>query len=413
MRNLSSALAILAACAVACGDSSKITVSGKLSPPVSGAQVIIGRQAATADAATGAFSIGGVTPPYDLVAIVPGATQKAGVVYKGLRRPDPTIRTFAAAPALRSATISGTVTGGLVPPLPLTQTHVSFGAPDVSSGADGHVGATITYELKPEWSSGSSITGTLHALQWNPGNGCTASYTGYAEKAGVTIADGGSFAGQDLAMTPVAATHVTGTLWVPAGLGPNVDASVGLVYADRSWVTLFHDTVAAAPFDCLVPSIAGATAQLVASASLPSQAAAMVARVNVPLDATGVTLALQAAPEAIAPDDAATGVTNSTVFSWQPFANGVHVALFGGGAAQPAFYVVTTEASTTIPDLSLQGLELPKNASYQWMVEAFAPNASVDEAADARSLMIGEVAPTGDTTFHMGLSQTRSFQTAP
>src|SRR5215472_3550718 len=71
-----------------------ITVAGKVTDQakqaLSGAIVVIGAQHATTDA-SGAFSIGGVTAPYDAAVIVPVGARNTAIVYKGLTRADPTL----------------------------------------------------------------------------------------------------------------------------------------------------------------------------------------------------------------------------------------------------------------------------------------------------------------------------------
>jgi hypothetical protein len=411
---------VVAACLVAASmgcssDPARITVAGKVFPPPGpGAQVVIGGKSATPDPATGAFTITSVTAPYDLVAIVSGATAKTGVLYKELTRPDPTIFASASAPPESySAIISGTITGGVVPQ-PNVKTRVTYGSPELDYRASAVVGGGLTYSLQPGWSGPASTTGSLHALQLETASSSDArpsAYHGYGEKAGITLANQGNFAGQDVAMAPVSSSHLTGTLTVPDGYSLSMTFA-DVVFADGSGASLFYQTVPAGAFDYLMPSIAGATGQLSVSAS-SSAGSVGLTRSQLALDANGVELSFQAPPAQSAPDDASTGVTTATVFSWQPFTRGVHVVGFGSAVpGSPRFAVITMASSATIPDLAALGVALPKGATYSWRVEAYAPFASLDEAADLKSIVNEHIQSRAETAYE-GTSKVRSFTTAP
>jgi hypothetical protein len=74
--------------------------------------------------------------------------------------------------------------------------------------------------------------------------------------------------------------------------------------------------------------------------------------------------------------------------------------------------VITTDSSASIPDLAAWGVDLPKGAAYSWRVQAYAPFASLDEAADPESIVGAQIQSPADTAY-AGLSNVRSFTTAP
>ena len=390
-----------------------ITVSGKVvagnGQPVANAPVVITGRPSTISDANGDFTVTGVTTPYDLTAVV--SSIKLAVVYKGLTRTDPTIFFFAFSPPLaNSATLSGKVTGGAAVPAPPFYTKVAFGSPDATDTESATwVAPDLTYAFSPiTWFGPVSTTGTLHALQWratsstNPPN----LYSGYGQKTGVTISNGGTFANQDVPMTAVTPANLDGTVTVPTGYTLAAKA-MSVNFSDGASIAILNDATATAAFNYLTPAISGSTMAVSATASTAASELTATTRTNLSASATGVGVTLQPAPVLSLPVNAATNVGYGQSFSWTAFAGGVHMVVFNGPAGQPDYFVFTGGTSTAIPDLSSEGLGLPASAAYTWGIYGIAPVASVDALAGQSQLL-----PSGDSAY-IGLSATRTFTTAP
>lgn len=128
------------------------------------------------------------------------------------------------------------------------------------------------------------------------------------------------------------------------------------------------------------------------------------------VNATSVSIPVPAGSDLSLPPNAATGVNNSTIFSYTPFSGGVHFVVFDGPGANPDYVVVTAAASTTIPNLSSVGLGLPASTVYSWRVLGATPFATVDAAAGPGgwlAVFLGTAEGSRTT------STSRTFTTAP
>ena len=388
--------------------SSTITVSGRVVDgqrrPVPNAPVVITGLPAVTSNANGAFSIAGVTPPYDITVVI--SSTKLGITYRGLTRSDPTlVNLFSSSPATNNATISGTVSGGAGYPLPANHTSsVVYVSPEASGGSTPSSG-TGTYSLNLSWDGISTTTGTLHALQWETsGTGMPLAYKGYATKAGVIVSNGGSFPNQNLPMASVTSGTISGTITVP-GTVTLAAKVLSLAFSSTRSISLGSESGAAAAFTYTVPNVTGTTITLGALGS-GAGGQAIASKTGILVGASGVALTLPEVPQLSLPVNAASNVTNTTPFSWTTHSSMVYIAYFFGPANEPIYLVVVGTASTTIPDLTSLGLGLPASAGYTWYLIMYGPNASIDAAAGTNGIV-----PLGDS---MGaLSSTRSFTTAP
>src|SRR5713101_9214014 len=90
-----------------------ITVNGFVKDlsgtPISGVAVVVTGKAPVTSGSNGAFSVAGVTTPYDIVAIM--GVQNPVTMYKSLTRSDPVLLIFGITATLKSASISGNVAG--------------------------------------------------------------------------------------------------------------------------------------------------------------------------------------------------------------------------------------------------------------------------------------------------------------
>jgi hypothetical protein len=378
-----------------------ITVSGRVlaanGMPIASSSVVIGAQSAIT-ASDGTFTIHNVTTPYDLVSVV-STPSKLGVVYKGLTRTDPVILHMGLTPALP---YSGTVSGN-VSPAPAGKTYVAWGSPETAKNTGN---LTVNpYTLSLSWMGATSTTGNLHGLKWHPASGLPTGYDGYGSLTGVTVANSGTTAGQNISLTAVTGGHVDGTVTVPASY-TLFGKTANVVFADGATIPVVSDLTATTTFNYLTPASVGGTITLVAAAT-GTDGLTGVGKTGLNPNTTGLVLAPQACPPLGLPADNGTGITNATSFTWGTFAGGIFAVSFAPAVGtDPAYWVFTADTSTTIPDLSALGLALPAgSASYDWNVIAVAPWASVDALAGGHSIV-----PSGDT-YYEAIGAGRTFTT--
>jgi hypothetical protein len=378
-----------------------ITVSGTVLAvngiPVSGSSVVIGTQSAITGS-DGTFTIDNVTTPYDLISVV-STPSKLGVVYKGLTRTDPVILHMGLSPALP---YSGTVSGNLSP-APAIKTYVAWGSPEVTK-TSGNI-AVNPYGLSLSWLGPTSTTGTLHALKWHPASGLPTGYDGYGTRTGVTVANSGSTTGQDISLTGVTSGNISGTITLPASY-TLFGKAVNVAFDDGASIPIVADLTATTSFNYLTPASVSGTITLTVVAT-GTDGLSAVGKTGLDPSATGVALAPQTVPVLGLPADNGTGITTSTSFTWSAFTGGLHLVVFTPAvASDPTYSVLTVGTSTTIPDLSGEGLGLPTGgASYDWSIIAVAPWASVDAFAGDHVLI-----PSVDT-YYEAIGATRTFTT--
>lgn len=390
------------------GSSATITVSGKvvsaLLRPVANAPVVITGLPATTSDANGAFTIAGVTTPYEITVVI--SATKLGITYRGLTRSDPTLVDFFSSPAApNSATITGTVSGGAGYPLPANHaSSVVFVSTEASGGATPNSGSGA-YTLNLGWDGSATINGALHALQLETNAaGMPQTFKGYATKTGVTVSAGGTFASQNLALTSITAGTISGTITVPATLTLG-SKTLSLAFSSNRSMSLGSEGGTATAFTYNVPIVTGTTLTVSAMAS-GGGGLSSATQTGITVGATGVGLSLADVPQLSLPVNSASNVTTTTPFSWTAVPSAAYLILFNGPAGQPDYIIITGTANATIPDLTSLGLGLPKNLGYSWSVFLFGPHASIDAAAGANGFV-----PVGDA--QNATSASRTFTTAP
>jgi len=412
-------LAAAACLMMACGGShsnsefpaaTPLDIRGKLlsraKQPLSGVAIVIPGKPPVNTDFTGAFTIAGVTPPYEAW-IVDGAN-KTLVVYKGLTRSDPVLVYPESIGSIRHADVGGRITsGGSYPQLPDHRTRIVFSSSEARlTGSTDGAGA---YSFTPSWRGPSNTLGAVHALQIRESSpGIPAEYKGYS-KTDLTLSDGGSFGPMSISMSPVRSSTVSGSVAVPAGytLLREVYLSVGSG-PDLKFV---FDTSGASSFSYVSPNIPN-TSLLLWSQALKANAGVVGLRAGLAANASGVNLTIPAGAEPVLPVDAATGVNGNTTFSWSAFPNGVHLIRFtADGAGKPSYYVFTTSTTAGIPDGSSVGLGLPAAAPYHWSVEGYSPYASIDAVATTAFIDAIDLLVSAD--WFECFADWRSFATAP
>jgi hypothetical protein len=356
--------------------------------------------------------------PYT-VTVVNSAT-KTGLVYIGLSRTDPTLSFLSSAGSTqKSATVSGSVTGGTGFPQPANHvTNVAFISPETN--ASNTVNATSgAYSMTGYWTGASTTVGTMYALQQqnDASTGLPVAYKGFGTKTSVSLTDAGTFANQNIALSTVTTATLSGTVSAQSGYTLS-SRGLGIVFGTGGFYVATDNSVPATPastsFTFLTPVISGATFRLYCNAS-KTGSFVIASKTGLAGNASGISVTLPAAPEYSLPVASATGVTTTTDFSWTSMPNAVYILEFRGPTGQPTYDVVTSSTTVKIPDLSSLGLGLPKATAYSWVINAIAPTANMDASASS----LGVLGPYSGKTVSdfflaiTGSSSPRTFTTAP
>lgn len=384
-----------------------ITVAGKVMDSgkngVSGATVAIGSQHTTTDG-TGAFSISGVTAPYDAVLIVPAGSRNAAIVYKGLTRADPTLLNLAVSGnPPNSGTVTGSVSGGDALPAASDNTAVAWGSPEVVRFASF---TSNPWSLSFKWAGPAATTGNVHALQWTPTTGIPTAYKGYGVHTGVAVANGGTTNSVAIAMTAPVASTVSGSVTVPAGL-TLAAKSLSIAFDDGATFGVGSENSSATSFNYPVPSGISSTATVSAQGAITGVAASITAVSGIAAGATNATVSLLSPAVQSTPVNNATGVSTTTDFTWTQLSGAVHVVIIGSSASAtaPAYYIISTGSTGRIPDLGALGVVLPAATAYGWQILALGPWASIDAFASGTVIL-----PTGNT-LNESFTAVRAFTT--
>ncbi len=389
--------------------------------PVVGATVIIGTQNSITDA-NGGFSISGVMLPYDVIAV----SGKFGVVYQQLHLTTPVTVVFPnLIPTLPN---TGTVMGNISPTtnfgVPDYETVVAWGSPETSLFSDFESIGANPYSIALNWMGPNSTTGNLHVLQVLLDNttDLPTTFTGYQTSSGLVVANSGTTS-LDMTMTSVTSATVSGTIAVPASYELVLNL-ISFEFADGAMMwDVAVDSSSASTFSYTVPGASsGATTTLLALSEFADLISGTFASGLTP-NTTGVSMVVPAAAAQASPADGGTGVTTTTDFVWTPFSGGVHLVTFTPDVStNPTYYVFTAASTTTIPDLSVEGLGLPTGgASYTWTITGMAPFATLDAFATGNNYssfaaaflgVIAQKPPAGVPDFSYSVANTgRNFTT--
>jgi hypothetical protein len=362
----------------------------------------------------GSFSIAGVSTPYDITVV--DAAHKRAIVYKGLSRQDPTLTFFATTPGTaHTGAINGKISGGTFTPTqgPNDVTHVQFSSTEVSATLN-NAASGIFGPIPLSWYGPTVTTGNLYAVQFTAdvaGLPVAGGFKGFGTRTGIAVNDGGTLNNQFDTLQAVATNQFTATITLPAGYILSTK-SLSVRLAGTGLISLFNDATTNAALSYFTPGISGASLFLGVIA-LKAGTEAVYFKTGIATGATGVAVALVAAPELSLPVNAAAGVDTTITFSWTPMTGGIHMVQFNGGA-NATYYVVTSGTSATIPNLKGVGLGLPSSGAYQWSVDAFGPFADADAAAGSSGLLgalTNQALLTSDV--FLGVSTSRTFTTAP
>jgi hypothetical protein len=352
--------------------------------------------------ATGTFSIPSVPTPYNATIIDSGG--KIIVQYLGLTRADPTFMVLIAPAPPLTSTLAGQLTGGTFPQMSGFDTTIVFGSPQTNLESSSLAVSGTGYSGDIAWSGPNTTTGTVYALQsYSPPSSLPTTFS-YGALSNVTLQNMESLSGQNIALAAVTTGTLSGTITLPTGFTVT-SAGVVVTPGPGAVIEPVNDGSGSTSFSYTTPVISGATYSLLVETEGAGSAVSFFKKTGLSATASGITAAVEAPPTLTLPVDAATGVTLTTPFTWSTF-NGVY--LWAAQGSGQSYYVFTTETTTTIPDLSSAGIQLPASASFEWLVAGIGPQTTIDEVAIPGGLL--NLAELVDGSF--GESAERGFTTA-
>lgn len=387
-----------------------VTIIGKVltfgGDPGASLPVLVGGQKASTDA-NGNFSVAGVTTPYDLTILE--ASRNRATIFQGLTRLEPIV--FIPGPGNNENKTDVTLNFSNLDTTPPSAGLFKSGYASCAS-TEGYnlqcIAGLDPTTTQITWAGKDRIRTTFFAFQAlsNP-QGVIQSYLKFGKSENESLANGLATS-VNIALEPVVNKTLGGSVSIPPGY-LLFDRGLGFKISDvhTSVISREYNLTGLTPdFTWASPDIPGVKLSLYATAR--KGAATVSANLEVAPDNTGLELNLPTPIELSQPADKKLGVTNSTVFSWTPFAEGVYgVYVFSQEPNTLFLTIYTSTSQTTLPDLSALGFPLPKGINYGWYVFGEAPLTSVDELADGVK---------GIPTFphaRMAISEQRTFTTIP
>jgi hypothetical protein len=354
---------------------------------------------------SGAFTISGVTVPYD-VAIVDSAN-KLAAVHQGLTRPNPTLVLPNPLGTMITGAVSGTFSGGKSG----DSTFTTFDSPDTAQMGNTYAAGVTAFSDSFYWFGSSTTTGTLRAFQMQLGGNMLPSvFDGYGELPNVVLSNGGSVTGQVISiMTAPPNGALSGSYTVPPGYTV-FRGDVCLQASGHHPLGIYFDTTKSSSFAYVIPQITGVTWAIQLVAQGPSLSAATAWQPGLAAGTSGLNVTAPSATTLMQPADAATGVGTTAMFSWMSEPSAVYIVSLEPMAAGWVETVFTTATTMTIPDLSALGAPLASGTSYQWYVSTVGPLAGEDDFATPTGVSIFQGFGTVAASFTTQ-SATRTFTT--
>jgi hypothetical protein len=385
-----------------------LTVHGRvqqtLRRPVVGATVVIQGSSVATDA-TGAFTIGGLSVPYDVVV---GSSLGSGTVHRfeGLTSPTPMLRpTLDAnrAPTLGFGTsVDGAFDGGALGADEVVVVCVE-GLDEVVSGCDTLGVGAAAYSIGAGWFDAAVVPVRVHALRFVvDGTGVPTAYLGYASSA-LDLTDGVA-AVADLDFDPVGADALTGTTDHPAAL-PDTDLVVLARFGPHLSMPIVEVADPADAFALLVPVLPGLSYDVLFVGSGAGDTV-LSWKHDVGLEAGALRVVPTAQP--VAPAEGASAVDGTTPFGSTAVGGARTYVWIAVGAPGVVIALTTTQTTVTIPDPTIGGYPFPAGAAYTWRVlghgDADADAAAAGGYADYFTLLValltgGGPGVDGDRTF--------------
>jgi hypothetical protein len=386
--------------------STDITVNGTVidsstGTTVAGATIlVVGRPPVVSDA-SGHFVVTGVTAPYDVV-VRPGGASFVRL-YRGLTRTDPTVVARAVSETMNTATISGsaTVSGTLV-----DDSLVCVG-----------IGPRQLYTFGTAYSSGSSpiawsssvagwygtggVDGTLHCVLTRSAGGAISN--AFYGSRSISLAPGGAFTGQDVTLTAITTSSVSGTLVDPES-SATLSRTIGVSFpGGRGFY--FSGSIAVGAFTSTMPSVPGGQITVGARDTANGRATSVL----VAPSATVVQdITMLARPSVTSPAPASSGVSPTAPITFTGGDGHVFIVTLTSGGNTIA-EIVTSSKSVTLPDLTPFGLAYPAGANVVISVREQGMLGSTDAATNGAALFESEI---GRTSYQTASSPSVSFMLA-
>lgn len=372
-----------------------VNVSGRVryyvyGEPVAGAVVSIGAASVVTDE-DGTFVIDDVESPYDVVVkYLSGGSQLVHVT-EGLTRPDPSIELYSydPRPAFNS-TITGTVSGGSLFPLPAGHairviTAGPFGGTATSIISEGAASGAFT--LYPGWRGESVRDVNVYALEYVlDSNGLPAAYVGFGATS-VTVRPDAITTNANVSLSPVLERTATTTLSGAAAL-ENISMGVGFVF-EPGCAT---DVSGSGRFPIFLTSFATSLAQTTGwmSAQYPGGLGSLYQ--VAPALPTRAAVAFETRAALRPSLTSGSSIRAGDEVSWEG-ASGVSTVVVRGTGNLPVYLVTTAAHSITWPALAPGAYKLTVSNRYELT--------STDElcAEDAVSALLSRVtSPSLDIT---------------
>lgn len=394
-----------------------ITVSGRVIDfyrrPAPGLRVTIGAVEVLTDE-SGAFSVEGVEPPYDVSLIASTTVSDFAVryyayVYEGLTRPDPTLQVYHGLPG-RSSSVNLGVSGATFEPGDNRRLIVAFSSPD------GHYSASNvsvdTATLAVNWSGPATTAGNAHGLLVLRASDLAGAppleYEAYATTPLALADEGTSSLGLDLSASSIPGVALTGS--VDAGTLGVATHQVSARLADGTLLPLLSEASNQGLFSYLVPSLPGASLTVAASAGSPAFSVAHVD--GVPAAAAEDVALVLPRPVALNAPASSAQVGPGSTFAWSTVGQSARVFVWHleSQGFFEGIYVITARSQIELPDVPGYALTLPSDGefSFTWSVETHGDYPSVDAATGPEGFFdsfaleknLGTGLPRGDRGYY-------------
>jgi len=392
-----------------------LTVTGRvvsiLEAPVAGVAVRSQGDSAITNA-DGSFTLTDLSVPYDLA--IWNQADSWVQIYEGLTTADAVfspIAGFLSPGSPRTATVSGNLTGGVIP-VPANQVVMvcAEGIDGLVIGCDSVAPTESAYSMSVQWLGSATREIRVHALQVErDGAGYPVVYPGHGV-ATLTVTDTlASVANIDLG-----AALSTTTVDVDVVSPVAIAATIGAVqFGSNLAVPVAMVNSAAVAHEILMPVIADTTYTFAAAVALEqfgwqAEVTGSTATVNVP-----APLLLSA------PADLATNVTLTTDFSVSTSMVGPVTYMWDEDLGDLMVAVTTMAPTANIPDLAPYGLALPAGTDFSWQAlgqSGDSVEAGIEGILDYYNflLMLTQSSPglKGEGSFAFTATD-RAFTTAP
>ncbi|HET8985260.1 MAG TPA: hypothetical protein VFN03_05830 [Trueperaceae bacterium] len=394
-------------------DVTSLSVTGRVASlleiPVPGASVRSQGDSAVTDA-DGNFTLTGLSVPYDLA--VWNQADEWVHIYEGLTATDLLVAPAATAlPSVtsRSATVSGNLTGGVIPVAANQVVMVcAEGTDGIAIGCDTVLPTESAYSLSAQWFGPTTRAVRIHALQFQrDASGYPTDYLGYTT-ADLNLAD----------TVPAAANLDLGTAVSSVTVDVDVVSPVAIVATIAALqigpglaIPVAQVSSPAITHQFAMPVIDGATYTFIAAVS--------IGQFGWQADVTSTTATVEV-PDTLqltAPADLAPGVTTSTSFTTSA-TSGPKTFMWNANGGGLAIGLTTMSSTTTIPDITPYGLALPANADFGWQAIGHGSDSTDDATASLYdyynfTLMLTLASPGLNGEGTVALSDSRGFTTAP